>query len=60
MCKLNVSHGKKTKKLCNYKRNTISSTKPVSLIKLVWQHGSTSEGNLQASSMKHVEGIVCE
>ena len=58
MCKLNVSHGKETKKLCNNKRNKISSTKPLNLIKLVWQHVSTSEGNLQASSMKQVEGTV--
>jgi len=59
LCKPNVSHGKKTKKLCNNKRNKISSTKAVSLIKLVWQHVSTSDGSLEASGMKHSVGTVC-
>jgi hypothetical protein len=40
------------------KRNKLPSTQLVSVISLIWQHVSTSEGHLQASNTKYIKGIL--
>jgi hypothetical protein len=40
------------------KRNKWPSTQLITVISLIWQHVSTSEGHLQASSKKYIKGIV--
>jgi len=34
------------------------SAQPVHVISLIWHHVSTSEGHLQASSIKYIKGIM--
>ena len=36
----------------------LPSTQLVNVMSLIWQHVSTSEGHLQASSIKYIKGIV--
>jgi hypothetical protein len=43
----------------NNRRNKLPSTQLVSVISLIWQRVSTSEGHLQVSSIKYIKGIVC-
>jgi hypothetical protein len=42
----------------NNKRNKFTSTQLVSVLSLILQHVSTSEGHTQSSSIKYVKGIV--
>jgi hypothetical protein len=42
----------------NNKRNKLPPTQLVSVVPLIWQHVSTSQGHLQASSIRYTKGIV--